>query len=232
MPPDDARYHGYQGLLANPLTDKYRVDCLRIPTELAPRLEPLARRITVGETTERGKIRAVVDYLMSHYTYSLSFHRNYRELDPIADFLFAEPVKGAHCEYFGSASALLLRALKIPTRYVSGYYAHESEGKFIVVRQKDAHAWAEAWVKGIGWVTVDATPGDGRPDADPSRAEWWRKIFERVQDALKFVSDWIGDLGQNTINLIVGVVAFGGLLYVGARYLPPPAFGRAVGVRL
>ncbi len=78
---------------------------------------------------------------------------------------------------------ILLRSLHVPTRYVSGYFAHESDGKgWTLVRQRDAHAWAESWVDGAGWVTVDATPGNGRPDqlAGPIPL-WWRALGRRCR---------------------------------------------------
>jgi protein-glutamine gamma-glutamyltransferase len=67
--------------------------------------------------------------------------------------------RSGHCEYFASATSLLLRSAGIPTRYVVGYSVHEyspSEQQYIV-RARNAHAWVTAYVNG-SWITVDTTP--------------------------------------------------------------------------
>src|SRR5207253_2703424 len=66
-----------------------------------------------------------------------------------------------HCEYFATATVLLLRQAGVPARYVVGYSAQEFstlEGAFIV-RNRHAHAWAQALVAGR-WVVVDTTPSN------------------------------------------------------------------------
>jgi len=93
----------------------------------------------------------------------------------------------------------------VPTRYVTGYYVHESDGpNASIVRQRDAHAWAEAWINGTGWVVVEATPGDGRPDFEPEAISKWQSLTERMQDAIQAVRDWLGDLKPEQVNLMVG----------------------------
>jgi hypothetical protein len=78
--------------------------------------------------------------------------------DPLVGFL--TQTKRGHCEYFASAMALLARAGKIPTRVVGGYRVHELNpiGGYHVVREKNAHAWIEAYIDGVGWRTIDPTP--------------------------------------------------------------------------
>ena len=67
--------------------------------------------------------------------------------------------RAGHCEYFASATALLLRSLGVPSRYVVGYAVVEWNANLAMytVRERHAHAWAEAWVNGR-WITVDTTP--------------------------------------------------------------------------
>ena len=131
---------------------------------------------------------AVVLFLHSNNQYSLTTDPG--RGDPISNFILEH--KNAHCEYFASAAVVLLRALNVPTRYASGYYAHESEGNgATLVRQRDAHAWAEAWVDGSGWVTVDATPGNGRPDALAGAIPPWWRVWEQMQDLLGVIRRWV-----------------------------------------
>jgi hypothetical protein len=220
-PPDQPRYRDYQGLLANELTPETRERCLQVPPYLRDggefSIRGLAERITAGARDDREKAERVTAYLISNHSYSLNYRGG--RGDALADFLLSEPKKSAHCEFFGSAAAMLLRCVGVPTRYVTGYYAHEKDGPYIVVRQRDAHAWCEAWVEGVGWITVEATPGDGRPDANDEAVEWWRRLIERVQDGVKAITDWIGDLGQNAVNAVIGLIIAIGLGYGAFVYL-------------
>ena len=67
--------------------------------------------------------------------------------------------KAGFCEHIASAYVLLMRALDVPARVVTGYQGGElnSVDGYWVVRQADAHAWAEIWQPGLGWTRVDPT---------------------------------------------------------------------------
>jgi protein-glutamine gamma-glutamyltransferase len=67
--------------------------------------------------------------------------------------------KEGFCEHIASSFVILMRALDIPARIVTGYQGGEVNpvDGFWTVRQRDAHAWAEVWQPGIGWVRVDPT---------------------------------------------------------------------------
>ena len=67
--------------------------------------------------------------------------------------------KEGFCEHIASAFVVLMRALDIPARIVTGYQGGEANSVdgYWVVRQSDAHAWAEVWQAGEGWVRVDPT---------------------------------------------------------------------------
>jgi protein-glutamine gamma-glutamyltransferase len=63
------------------------------------------------------------------------------------------------CEHFASAYVVVMRAMDVPARVVTGYQGadeHAQDG-YRVVRQRNAHAWAEYWQEGRGWVRVDPT---------------------------------------------------------------------------
>lgn len=185
----------------------YARDRLVAPSRrMPPAVERLALSIAPPTATPQEKIAAVTHYLTTHHRYSLSYNPGPGE--PIANFL----LRGgdAHCEYFASAAAILLRYLGVPTRYVVGYYAHERIGRdTVVVRQRDAHAWAESWVDGVGWVVVEATPADGRPDEttndQPGR---WQRIWE-----------WLGDTLQGLRNRWTGILLWGSIV-LGVVVLP------------
>lgn len=67
--------------------------------------------------------------------------------------------KAGFCEHIASSFVVLMRALGIPARIVTGYQGGERNAidNFWIVRQSDAHAWAEVWLSARGWVRVDPT---------------------------------------------------------------------------
>ena len=67
--------------------------------------------------------------------------------------------KEGFCEHIASSFVILLRALDLPARVVTGYQGGEQNpvDGFWTVRQSDAHAWTEVWLSGRGWVRVDPT---------------------------------------------------------------------------
>jgi hypothetical protein len=210
------REEEYQGLLATPMTPVRRERFLQVPPRLDPRVRELALSITRGRT-EREKIEAVTMYLITNHSYSLTFTPDGGE--PLASFLLSEPKKSAHCEYFATAAAVLLRYAGIPTRYVTGYLAHENAGPGVtIVRQRDAHAWCEAWVSDVGWITVEATPGDGRPDSNKTPIERWRVAWEWLQDRMDALSAWLGSLTPEQIYIGVVVTIAGGIIFGFVRY--------------
>lgn len=77
--------------------------------------------------------------------------------DPIETFLFQ--TRRGFCSHYASAFVYLMRVADIPARVVTGYQGGEMNkvGDFLEIRQADAHAWAEVWLKDKGWVRVDPT---------------------------------------------------------------------------
>jgi len=77
--------------------------------------------------------------------------------DAVDDFLFSS--KAGFCEHYAGAFVVIMRAMGIPARVVTGYQGGEVNpvDGYLTVRQSDAHAWAEVWLAGRGWVRVDPT---------------------------------------------------------------------------
>jgi len=169
----------FQGPICLPPTEPERERLLAVPPSIDPRVGQLCREITGAISDPRRRILAIDRYLRSHHQYSLRV--DIGRGDPISNFLLQR--KAAHCEFFASAAVILSRLAGVPSRYVVGYLAHEEDGPHVTtVRQRDAHAWAECWLDGTGWVVLDATPGDGRPDALTDKPSPMQRAFERMQD--------------------------------------------------
>jgi len=127
-----------------------------------PRLVKLAEEIidVSGAETSYQQAVAVQRWLELNCTYTRlpGVTKRSPSQDPIMTFLF-ETRKG-HCEYFATAQVLLCRALRIPARVVSGFRSGEwnGPGQFYLVRQRNAHSWAEVYFDEIGWHPMDPSP--------------------------------------------------------------------------
>ena len=98
-------------------------------------------------------IRATLELFHNAFFYTLSPPLLGR--DSVDDFLFG--TKRGFCEHYAAAFVVLMRAAGIPARVVTGYQGgyFNAVGNYLLVRQSDAHAWAEVWRAGRGWVRVD-----------------------------------------------------------------------------
>ncbi len=111
--------------------------------------------------------------------------------NPADEFLFDK--RRGFCEHYASSFVLLMRAAGIPARVVTGYQGIEKNevGNYYIVRQSNAHAWAEVWIKNKGWQRVDPTAM-----IPPSRIE--QDIFDTNLDRLNYSSLNIPDLPRLT----------------------------------
>ncbi len=137
---------------------------LTLPPLLTDRVRNLAVELTKGAPTTVGKAKAVEQYLRRNFRYALDSPSGGKD-DPLDHFLFES--RGGHCEFFSTAMAVLLRAVGIPTRNVTGLVGGTFNrfGQFYAVRQGDAHSWVEVlhtgdYVRGV-WQTYDPTPPAG-----------------------------------------------------------------------
>lgn len=152
-----------------------------LQVEENPRLEALARQITENYDTVFEKIIAVQNFLTKNYRYTLDVPPSRGE-HPIEEFLFEN--KEGYCEHYASAMVLLLRQVGIAARMVSGFLSGEWNpfGKYLVVRQQDAHTWVEVYFSENGWTLFDptpATPGRGSIALFSSYMDWMKTRWDR-----------------------------------------------------
>lgn len=148
-----------------PLSEAERARYLEMPDNLDPRIRDIAERLFQNAETTAEKVRAVKEYFQDNFEYRLEI-----EIPPgtnaLAFFLLNQTP--AHCEFFASGAAMLLRLGDVPCRYVVGFVAWEynDAGGYWVARHGDAHSWVEAYDEKHGWFTVEATVTDGVPSED------------------------------------------------------------------
>jgi len=136
---------------------------LALPAELDSRISEVADELTRNCTTSREKMDAIREHFQENFTYKLGVQIPTNE-DRIGYFLEHRPP--AHCEYFATATTLLLRSSGVNARYVTGYLSIEQnnvDGSWLA-RRKDAHAWVEAYDEETQrWIIVESTPAAGVP---------------------------------------------------------------------
>ena len=140
---------------------------LRLPESQNPATLAFARDLRA----QAGSDIAFLDSVMSNFTeqpfaYSLNPPLLPQE-NPMDAFMFQ--TRTGFCEHYAAAFVVLMRAAGVPARVVAGYQGGEVNpvNGTVIVRQFDAHAWAEVWLEGQGWVRVDPTSA-----VSPDRIEW------------------------------------------------------------
>jgi transglutaminase-like putative cysteine protease len=151
-------------------------ETLALP-EVDPRIVELARQQVEGVHGARARAEALLGFFRRGFHYTLHPGDPGNE-DPLVWFLF-DSHRG-HCEYFASAYAVLLRLAGVPSLVVNGYAGGEWNpyGGYLLVRQRDAHSWVEAYVDGQ-WQTFDPTP------PGPSEEPGLRTRIAEMMDALQ-----------------------------------------------
>jgi transglutaminase-like putative cysteine protease len=179
-------------LLAPALSPAQRARALALPVGFDPRSHALVARWRAEGRGDDAIMRAALDRFHADFTYTLSPPPLGR--DSIDDFLFE--TKRGFCEHYASAFVFLMRAAGMPARVVTGYQGGwwSDSNKYLLVRQSDAHAWAEVWRDGHGWQRVDPTAavsparielGAASANGSPgwSQADWLRGLRNRFDFA-------------------------------------------------
>jgi transglutaminase-like putative cysteine protease len=179
-------------VLAPTLGNAQRVRSLALPQGMDPQSRALAERWRAEGRDDDAVVRAALDLFHASFTYTLNpppLGRN-----SIDDFLFS--TQRGFCEHYASAFVFLMRAAGIPARVVTGYQGGwwSEANRYLLVRQSDAHAWAEIWGEGRGWQRVDPTAavsparielGAAAANGNPgwSQSDWLRGLRNQLDFA-------------------------------------------------
>ena len=173
----DRRREGFEQALLNfertldPQDDPYFTDIqshyLQLPVSLPPTVLELARSLTAPMDSAYAKATAIERYLQTFGTYAQDTAVPPAGSDFVADFLAA---RRGYCVHYASAMAVMARSIGIPARFVEGVAISPGidSAQFLATGQA-AHAWAELYFAGIGWLPFDATPA--APEAPPRDLE-------------------------------------------------------------
>jgi transglutaminase-like putative cysteine protease len=129
---------------------------LALPMALNPRTRQLAAEWRSQSDNPEAVVRTALAYF-NQQGFEYTLEPPLLGMNGVDEFLFT--TKKGFCEHYAGSFTVLMRAAGIPARVVTGYQGGEYNelGGYYVLRQYDAHAWAEVWLQNRGWVRVDPT---------------------------------------------------------------------------
>ncbi|MCR5847492.1 MAG: transglutaminase-like domain-containing protein [Lachnospiraceae bacterium] len=127
---------------------------------LSDEMQNITDELLEGCESDYEKLCRIQDFLLTlEYTKDPGIIP--KEVDNESEFLdyFILNKREGFCNYFATAFVLLARSEGIPARYVQGYCTSTDSAKAMYITSGMAHAWAEVYFKGAGWIAFDPTPG-------------------------------------------------------------------------
>ncbi len=136
-----------------------------------PAINQIITELNLVNKSPQEILNTVNQFFNTEFDYSLELARQRNNKTPLSAFLLSH--RSGHCEYFATATALLLRGVGIPTRYAVGYSVHElsSLEQQYIVRSRHAHAWTQVYINGK-WQAFDTTPSTWRAMEDNAASNW------------------------------------------------------------
>jgi transglutaminase-like putative cysteine protease len=229
------------------LKQTFRRAALELPAGYNPKTAAMMAEWRKESSSDSQIIRRALNYFNQeqfHYTLNpplLSQHT-------VDEFLF--DTQRGFCEHYASAFTIMMRMAGIPARVVTGYQGgwYNKIGAYMLVRQSDAHAWSEVWVRGSGWTRIDPTaaiaPGRVEQGAISSLEqrryfldyEWLRNARNTIDLFQRGWNNWVVAFGSenqsrllsffgwdslDTIKLVIAMIAI--IMVIGAMiYLLAP----------
>lgn len=163
-------------------------DLVALPPGFNPRSLAWAQALRNRPENAQADARALALQLMAHvrgseFIYTLEPGTYGRHA--VDEFWFDRRL--GFCEHFAAAFVVMMRAMDIPARVVTGYQGTDPQpvDGYYIVRQSHAHAWAEYWLAGTGWVRADPTAA-----VAPERIQ----VSRNLQPPRGFVADALGSV--------------------------------------
>jgi transglutaminase-like putative cysteine protease len=185
---------------------------LAIPRSAVQWVTQIAELDAVRGQGEARRLEATRAWFASRFSYTLYLGNEQEGGRNLERFLFKD--RAGHCEYFATATVLLLRAQGIPARYVTGFVLQEYSEleQAHVVRMSHAHAWVQAYVNGR-WVEADTTPSSWL-SAQENRASAFKPVWDalsyawyRLSRVMHSLSTADAKLSPAVMALLLGLVA-------------------------
>lgn len=160
-----------------PLDSPPNAQDLSIPPNERDALKQVVQQLQLDNMPAFNAIRRIDEFFDREFQYSLTLNAppsSGAQTSPLSNFLLKQ--HSGHCEFFATATVLLLRQLGIPARYAVGFAAEEYsflENSYIV-RRRHAHAWTLFYLNGR-WQELDTTPA-GWEEVEAEKTAAWRPL--------------------------------------------------------
>jgi protein-glutamine gamma-glutamyltransferase len=179
----------------------------QLPADMPARIVDLASSITSSSPSLLGKVQAIEDWLGNNTTYSIDIPSLPANTDAVDHFLFTEKV--GFCEQIASSLVVMMRSLGVPARLGVGYASGERNPftGLYEVKASDAHAWAEIYFPGVGWLTFDPTANV--PFADDGQVPLARNGLT------DFLASRLGPIFSVVGRVVLGAGLLAGLGFIG-----------------
>ena len=144
---------------------------LKVPQIERKAIAQIAAELALQERSPQKILSTVRQFFDTEFSYSLKLALQRRNRTPLSAFLLDHRL--GHCEYFATATTLLLREAGIPARYAVGYSVHEFSRweRQYIVRGRHAHAWTQVYLDGK-WQAFDTTPSSWIAIEDDAASDW------------------------------------------------------------
>ncbi|OBV39217.1 transglutaminase TgpA family protein [Janthinobacterium psychrotolerans] len=208
------------------LAPEQRQPWLALPAQANPRSLAWARHLRAGQTDAQAAINAVLAHFRQapfRYTLQPPLLPGKNGVD---QFLF--DTQAGFCEHYAGSFVVLMRAMGIPARVVTGYQGglRDETAGTITVRQSDAHAWSEVWLADQGWTRIDPTAQvapmrtarslDAALPPVPAQAGRWRPLdawhsaWQRAEQRWQhWVLDYTPERQRVLLNAVLALPARG-----------------------
>jgi len=197
---------GSQGALPDALD-------LQVPRQLSPLLNARVAELQLAGKSAEEASAVLLRYFQDNYRYSLV--QGDAGGAPLVKFL--RDSHAGHCEFFATATVLLLRSAGIPARYATGYSVQEYSAweHAYVVRARHAHAWAQVYAKGA-WRDLDTTPSNWA-EFETKNTPIWQGVADGFNWVLDRMQAWADRGGLGWMTAKAGWLAGMLLAYFGWR---------------
>jgi hypothetical protein len=198
---------------------------LQTPPQHQDWLQSVSNELKLAGLAPKIAADRIKDYFQQQFFYSLYLGT---QTDPdLALRHFMLNSKAGHCEYFAAATVLLLRQNGIPARLATGYSVSEyqPEQDLYLVRRRDAHAWAIAYLDGI-WQPIDSTPAQWQTIENDNANGLWQILSDAWSNSLFILQQWqISDQQRLTLK-VLGLLMLS--LYLATRLFKRKRLARLV----
>ena len=191
---------------------------LQLPDNISQRTKDLARSLTAAYDNPFDKVKALNDHLLT-YPYDFFPPPHPPGAEVVDNFLFED--KRGFCEMYATSLVVMARSLGIPARMTAGYGSGDYDPitGLYEVRFSHAHAWAEVYFAGHGWVPFDPTPG-WEPQPYPTPVQTWflsdnGRLFQHLSGLnlpLKAIASGGVTAFSRVMPVIIAVAVLGGLI--------------------